>query len=175
MPDPVPEDPRLRLALDDGRLVLAQQRDDLERLRTRAVALLSAASVAAGLLGGFVGDAAPSRGAWFYAGLVFLGIMAAAVCVILSPHRTIFDNDPRVILTGYVDPGIDHNTTLRWLAQYAGDNADRNKQRLELLAWVYLAAVVCLGALVACLTLSLVTGGTSGRTTTPAVTPTAAP
>ena len=50
--------------------MILQQRDDLERLRTRVVALASVATVATGLLGGFFSGTKPDRNGWFYVGLV---------------------------------------------------------------------------------------------------------
>lgn len=150
-------DARLRMAYDEGMRVLAQQRDDLERLRARVVTLISVAAVAAGLLGGFLGDKAPARTPWFYAGLVAFGVLVVCVCVILAPWRTIFENDPRVIVYDYVNQGYDLNETLRWWSIYNGDNSDTNKLVLDRLAWFYTAAVVSLGTVVVSFAMALAT------------------
>lgn len=157
MSEPPSEDARLRMSYDESMRVLSQQRDDLERLRARVVTLISVASVASGLLGGFLADKAPSRAPWFYAGLVSVGVLVVCVCVILFPHRTIFENDPRVIVYDYVDQGYDLNATLRWWSIYNGDNAETNKLVLDRLAWFYTVAVVSLGANVVSFAMALAT------------------
>jgi MFS family permease len=154
---PTIEDARLRMSYDESMRVLAQQRDDLERLRARVITLISVASVAAGLLGGFLADEAPARTPWFYAGLVSVGVLVGCVCVILTPWRTIFENDPRVIVYDYVDQGYDLDETLRWWSIYNGDNSDTNKLVLDRLAWVYTVAVVSLGAIVVSFAMALAT------------------
>ena len=50
------EDPRLRLAFDEGQKALAQQRADLEIMRVRSITLVSTGAVAAGLIGGLPRD-----------------------------------------------------------------------------------------------------------------------
>jgi|SRR5882757_2022045 len=156
MPDDgAPEDGRLRLAYDEGLRVLTQQRDDLERIRTRVVTLVSVASIAAALLGGFTTTKAPHRPAWLYVGLGALGVLIVCVCVILAPHWTIFENDPRVILTNYVDDDRDLNETLRWTAYYSGENAASNRATIDFLVKVYLVAVVALGVTVVTFALAL--------------------
>jgi hypothetical protein len=155
MPDD--EDPRLRLAYIEGFRVLDMQRDDLERLRTRVVALVSVGAVAAGLLGGFFGNKPPHHSAWFYVRLGALGVLVLCVSVILAPHKTIFETDPRVILENYVDADYDHNATLRWSAHYAGVNSDTNKDKLDMLANFYTLAVVALGVVVLGFALALAT------------------
>lgn len=148
-------DERLRLAYEEGMRVLAQQRDDIERLRTRAVALVSVASVAAGLLG--VGNDHLS-GPLLAVGLVAFGVLIIFVCFALLPRETIFENDPRIIVSGYVDAHRSLNETLRWLAIYAGDNAERNAKKLNGLSWLYAIGVIALGLLVASFAAALVVG-----------------
>lgn len=157
MADPE-EDPRLRLAYDEGFRVLNLQRDDLERLRTRVVTLVSVGSLTAGLLGGFSGATELDSSVWFYVGLSAFGVLVFCVCMILAPHTTVFETDPRVILEQYVDAGRDWNDTLRWCAHYAGVNADTNKEKLDFLVRIYLLAVIALGVLIAGFTLALTTG-----------------
>lgn len=162
MPASASEDARLRLAYDESLRVLIQQRDDLERLRTRVVALVSVAAVAAGLLGGFFGGKVPTHSPWFYLGLTGFGVLIVCVCVILAPHKTIFENDPRVIIENYVDAGLDLNATLRWTAFYNGANSESNRRRIDLLVSFYLAAVIALGVVVGGFAVALVTGGKHG-------------
>src|SRR5882757_7631960 len=141
MPDDgAPEDGRLRLAYDEGLRVLTQQRDDLERIRTRVVTLVSVASIAAALLGGFTTTKAPHRPAWLYVGLGALGVLIVCVCV---------------ILTNYVDDDRDLNETLRWTAYYSGENAASNRATIDFLVKVYLVAVVALGVTVVTFALAL--------------------
>lgn len=151
------EDPRLRLAYEEGFRVLDLQRDDLERLRTRVVTLVSVGAVTAGLLGGFFGDTQPDHSGWFYLGLVGFGVLTVCVCVILAPHETIFETDPRVILENYVDASLDMDQTLRWSAHYAGVNAETNKEKLDFLGHFYTAAVIALGVVVSGFALAMAT------------------
>jgi hypothetical membrane protein len=148
-------DERLRLAYEEGMRVLAQQRDDMERLRTRTVALVSVASLAAGFLG--VGHDHLSE-PWVVVGLVAFGALIVSVCIALLPRETIFENDPRIIVSGYVDAHRNLNETLQWLAIYAGDNAERNAKKLNGLSLLYAIGVIALGLLVASFAMALVVG-----------------
>jgi len=150
------EDPRLRLAYDEGERRLLQQSGDLDKLRGRAVSLVSVAALAVGLLSGLAGDnpgardsTAYSVGLWAFAALIVL------VCILLVPYKWVFETDPREVLTGYVDQGRDMNETLRWLAKYKGDATEANGKKLDRLHVVYLAAVAALGIVVVSLALAL--------------------
>lgn len=150
------EDARLRLAYDEGFRALDLQREDLERMRARVVALISVGSLAVGVLAAFIGRQPDHRSGWAYVGLAAFAVLVVCVCVILAPHKTVFETDPRVILTYYVDRDRDISETLRWSAHYAGVNGDANRKMLERLGWVYVTAIVALGVAVAALTRSLV-------------------
>lgn len=152
------EDPRLRLAYEAGQHALAIQRDDLERMRTRATALVSVASLAVGLLGGVIGSHAPHRNGWFFFGLAAFVVLIVCVCLVLAPYVWHWEVDPRKILTDFVDAGHDLNGTLKWLANHDGDNGDHNEKRLDRLATAYLVGVAALGVTVLSLALALLTG-----------------
>ena len=158
MTDLPSEDARLRLAYDEGFRALDIQRDDHERLRSRVVTLVSVASIAAGLLGGFSATKSHQSHVWLlYLGVAAFVALVGCVCVILSPRKWWFETDPRRLLTDYVDAGRDLNYTLRWAAHYAGENAEKNRRKLDRLSWVYLAAIAALGLLVASFAVSLAT------------------
>ena len=152
----MPEDPRLRLAYEEGLRTLAIQREDLERVRSRVIALVSVAALAAGLSGGtvFANGHAPSR-AWLYPPIVGFAVLVACVCVVLAPWRLSFETDPRDILSGFVNSGVDTDGTLRWMAFYAGEETFQNRRVLDRLHWFYLAAVLALGSTVTLFLLAL--------------------
>ena len=148
-------DERLRLAYEEAMRVLVQQRDDQERLRTRAVALVSVASLAAG----FFGFGRPhASSVWVGVGFVAFVVLVLSVAAALLPWQMTFENDPRIIISGYVDASLSFNQTLRWLAIYAGGHAERNAKNLNRLALVYGLGVFALGVLVASFSAALVVG-----------------
>lgn len=150
------EDPRLRLAYDEAMRTFAIQRDDLERLRSRVVTLVSVAALTAGLSGGtFLSHDHPVPGAWLYAPLSAFGVLIICVCLILAPRSMTFEADSRDILSGYVDQDLDQSATLRWLAYYAGAEGAANKEVLDRLHRIYLVAVIALGVSVILFLLAL--------------------
>ena len=152
------EDARLRLAYDEGFRALAQQRDDLEKLRARVVALVSVGSLAVGIVGTVADTLSQGHSRWLYAGLAAFGVLVVAACLILAPHTVTFDTDPRVLLKDYVDTGRDLNATLRWSAHYAGENAEKNNRVLKWLHRYYLGAVIALGLATAAFAVAVLTG-----------------
>jgi hypothetical protein len=151
------EDPRLRLAYEEGHRLLDQQRDDLERLRARAVSLASVTAVSAGLLIGLIGR--PLRSSvWLYPGLAAFVVAIVSVGVVLAPQTQDTATNPRTILSGYVDGGYDAAETLRWVAEYSGRHAETNRERLTTLARAFLVTLGALVAMVLCLSAAVIAG-----------------
>lgn len=142
------EDARLRMAYNEGFRALDIQRDDLERLRTRMVSILSAAAVSAGLFGAFLSKSHGGRAGWIYAGLIAFSVLIICAALVLAPWTWTFETDPRILLNDYVDAGRDLNDTLRWAACHAGENCAKNRQVLRWLVRLYLVSVL---AFVACI------------------------
>lgn len=155
------EDPRLRLAYQEGQLALARQAESLERLRTRATGLISVASVSASVLGGFaLPEDGTSRGELvaFGVGIVAFGVMAVLTGLLLWPIVLTTENDAGKIVTDYVDEGWSMSDLLRYLAIYAADNHKANAAKLEPRFQMFVGAIMALGVLVVSFALSLALG-----------------
>jgi hypothetical protein len=153
-------DARLSLALDEGRRAITQQRDDLDRLRGRSVALVSVASVAASVLGGL---GLPKTGAtipqltFFSLGLLSFTVLVGLVCWLLKPVELTFENDASVI-AGWATEGVhtyDIDEVNAELAKYMAEQFKSNRVVLNGLYEAYQRAIVALGAVVVCLAVAL--------------------
>jgi MFS family permease len=84
-----------KLAFDEAQRAITQQQASLEAIRTRAVALLAAATVAGGFLGGqTVGAGGRGLGGWAAAALVTFFILGLLTVYILVPRaRWTFSNN----------------------------------------------------------------------------------
>lgn len=153
-------DPRLALAFDEGKRAIGQQREDLDRLRGRAVTLVSVASLAASVLGGLglpKSNASIAQLIFFSLGLLSFALLVGLVCWLLKPVVLTFENDASVI-AGYVSGGeytYDVDEVYAELARYMAQQFKTNRVVMNCLYEAYQVAIVALGVTVVCLAITL--------------------
>lgn len=149
-------DPRLQLVFDESQRMIANQREDLERFRTRAAGLISVAALSVGILARFSGARSPRHG-WLAAAIIAFILLVAGVSYVLFPRTMVFENDPRILVADFVDaPGGGIDDMLRSLSRFNADNRCSNEQKLTQMMWAYMLAIVALGVAVITLLLAYV-------------------
>lgn len=124
-------DERLRLVYDESQRAVADQRDAMADLRTRAAHLLAAASVVVTfLLGLGLGDTTPGAGTWIATG-AFTLLALICVAIMLPGYGWGVTFSVKVLLDGFVDaePPASLNDMHRRLALYADAHWDEVQER----------------------------------------------
>jgi hypothetical protein len=124
---------------------LSQQSADLDSLRTRAIAMLSVAALAAGLFGSRVPRAHTSLGAAIAA---FIALGLFAICIVLAvwittpmKHAWRFTSPLRVLIEGVGAGALLPMDVALSLADYAEKSRKENEDKLESLHKYF--SVVC--------------------------------
>ncbi|HWL38482.1 MAG TPA: hypothetical protein VNQ77_20005 [Frankiaceae bacterium] len=128
----VEADERLRLVYDESQRAVADQREAMADLRTRAAHLLAAASVVVTfLLGLGLGDTTPGAGTWIATG-AFTLLALICVGVMLPTDRWRASFSATLLLDGFVDadPPATLDTMHRQLAKHMEINWDRIQDRV---------------------------------------------
>lgn len=136
---------------------MSQQREDLDRLRGRAVTLISVASIAAAVLGGLSlpkKNAGGTQLAFFSLGLLAFVVLVALTCWLLRPVVMTFENDAAEI-AGWIDQGYTTDDVYAGLATHSASHFKKNRETLLGMYTVYQVAIVALGVVVFALALAL--------------------
>lgn len=151
-------DERLKVVYDEAVRAITQQAGSLDELRARAGMLFSAASFAAGFLGGaqFVTHKHLSPDVWV--GIVGFAVASISAALILMPRGLflkrlltpwVFSNSPNALLAKYVD-GEPKSYDIDGMYRQAASDFDvefgKNQKSLDLLGWLVVAA--CAGVIV---------------------------
>lgn len=142
-------DERLRLAWEEGRHAVDYQARSLDELRSRAVAVLSAASISAAFLASAVlrGDA--EHGRWTWIGTAAFAVVGVLVTWVVAPRKGwTFHRSADRILASYIE-GTDGTPMAiddmhHDLARHLSNNFDANRPKLNRL---FTALTVAAGAL----------------------------
>lgn len=127
-----------KLAYAEGQRALTSQAETLERIRTRASALLSLATAVVVFAAGALFSRQPRFGCldWVLAGhaaFAYVLLLAMAVDVQRPRKDWRFAFSPKVIIEGYADDGASLTETHRTLALVFGENFEHNQEKLNTL------------------------------------------
>lgn len=142
------DDPRLRFVWEEGLRAVDRQANSLDEIRSRASALLAAASIAAAFLGSAALEGGRAFGTAAWVGAISFALVGVETALVLRPQKDWkFHRSTTDLLRDYVDHELpaDMDEMHRTLGVHLEADFDLNKPKLN---EIYRAVTISCGALV---------------------------
>lgn len=155
----MPEEPdadTYKLAMEEGRRAIDQQREDFKTIRDRTTALLAASGVVAAFVGGLAWrDKTAPLTSLTYASIAAFAIIVVITVLVLWPRWVTLAQDSQEIITWVEKDGLDAAAVTRSIAYYHGANHAANRKVLDWMTIGYQVAVFFLAVEVITLMIDL--------------------